>query len=142
MTAITEITSEELDTRTGPNVVLLEIVYEFIKANPQTWIQSEWRCKSGMCFAGHATQFAGASWTYPLTADGIKDSHFPCDDVTTPDGEVTSCEDFAQEVLGLTEREADALFAPGNDLPTIRTVLDIIEAGGECPKGGWSSVPE
>jgi len=35
---------------------------DYIKSHPEEWEQTEWRCESGMCFAGHAAILGGAVW--------------------------------------------------------------------------------
>lgn len=41
---------------------LLDLTLATIKYNPETWNQGNWRCNTGMCFAGHAVVLAGYKW--------------------------------------------------------------------------------
>ncbi len=50
----------------SPNLPLLRQTLEAIKANPETWDQSAWRCSTGMCFAeAGAATFLVAGSTHP-----------------------------------------------------------------------------
>ena len=41
---------------------------DHIKAHPETWNQGEWRCRTGMCYAGWLVTLAGGTWLYPKPA--------------------------------------------------------------------------
>jgi hypothetical protein len=43
---------------------LLDAAISQIEDHPETWHQGEWRCKSGMCLAGHIATLAGAEWLF------------------------------------------------------------------------------
>lgn len=46
---------------------------EFVRAygEGRLWVQADWRCSTGMCFAGHAADLYGAEWvTQNNTTDG------------------------------------------------------------------------
>ena len=35
---------------------------DYIKAHPEDWNQGEWRCSTGMCYAGWLVTLAGGTW--------------------------------------------------------------------------------
>ena len=35
---------------------------DYIKAHPERWDQGEWRCSTGMCYAGWLATLAGGTW--------------------------------------------------------------------------------
>ena len=86
-----------------------------IKENPAEWRQDDWRCESGMCFAGYVAMEAGARW---------------CDDwspaVRTPNGAYTHVQVFAQEVLGIDEYhgQKEHLFTSTNSISTLERLID------------------
>ena len=41
------------------NAPLLRQVLKQIETHPETWYQAEYRCESGMCFAGWACELTG-----------------------------------------------------------------------------------
>lgn len=51
------------------NTDLLERTMLHILDKPGEWLQSSWRCESGMCFAGWAATLAGGQWL--LTPDQV-----------------------------------------------------------------------
>lgn len=110
-----------------PNIDLLAQVILHIEAHPETWEQETWRCDTGMCFAGWATQLSGAVWAFE--ADHPTEAHVVDADPNI-DGPVhhlypyVTASERARVVLGLTEREAATLFRGSNDL------MDIYRAAG------------
>jgi hypothetical protein len=84
-----------------------------------------WSCRTTGCFAGFAAVLAGAKPLldvvdgYPYLMDGW---------VTTPAGSRESVHAFAQEVLGITDPEAMALFSGTNSIEDLREcVAQLIE---------------
>lgn len=125
------------------NVGLLKETLAHIEANPQEWEQGAWRCKTGMCFAGHAAALAGGQWLFPnaeeLDEDGLGGDAMVAM-VPTPaeiaDGytqlyedekrapvEVIFAADRARRVLGLTSGERSRLFAGNNTLTDLRRIV-------------------
>lgn len=56
--------------RDGINGKLLLETLAYIETHPEEWNQEQWRCQTGMCFAGHAALTAGgARPLVPLTKE-------------------------------------------------------------------------
>lgn len=51
----------------GFNTPLARKVIDQIIAVPEEWNQEDWRCGSGMCFAGWAIELSGYIWAWPKT---------------------------------------------------------------------------
>lgn len=107
-----------------PNVPLLRKVLEHIEAHPQEWEQSEWRCETGMCFAGTCVDILGAKWAYP--AD-INDTDLAA--LIEWDGERRTCWDVARSELGLTDDQVGRLFRAENTLDDLRRYVAALESG-------------
>ena len=73
------------------NLELAERALKNIETFPETWDQTDWRCGTTYCFAGHVAMLAGATW--------VNDSR--PDDVTTPDGREMLVDEYALEALGI-----------------------------------------
>jgi hypothetical protein len=94
-----------------------------IERNPEHWNQAEWRCGTGMCFAGFVAIEAGAEWAEPYNAHDM--------DVITPEGHIEEVADFALKALGYTdlgnENALDAendLFDACNTLENLKRMVD------------------
>lgn len=109
------------------NVVLMREVLTHIEEHPQGWTQSNWRCETGMCFAGWTAVIAGAEWANDNPNDGLYRY------VIAPGG--TSMPEpvwkFAYDALGFENYDADdatiGLFEGGNSLPTLRRYVEAYE---------------
>lgn len=123
------------------NVELLMETLEYIKDNPQKWLQEAWfalidpktgnrvwdielfdveeinSCGSAFCFAGHAALKSGfcAPPKSPNSAWRM--------DINGRDVWV---EDYAREQLGLTHEQAGVLFAADNSLEDLETIVKAI----------------
>lgn len=108
-----------------PNVDLLTKVLDHIERDPKTWRQDSYRsfvdeesaCATAFCFAGHTAVMTGAQVSpygvgWWLAEDGTLDHHA-----------TTHVSDWARDRLGLTDDEANKLFAPFNDLGDLRTLV-------------------
>lgn len=143
---------------TGANVVLARATLEVIKANPEGWAQQHWRCKTGMCFAGHAAVLAGAEFVVPASLIGSHGTYFEImpgdrtpvdyvvelvrhDSIAEPRRtwaessaryvelpHVTSIKNFARQALGLDDTQAEALFEGGNTLADLERMVAALEA--------------
>lgn len=100
-----------------PNVELLDKTLAQIEAHPETWKQDDWRCGTSMCFAGWASALAGGTFA----DDG--------DCVVLPSGKTQFIWDHAQQVLGLSDIQGDALFYGGNDMVALRAIVGRIKSG-------------
>lgn len=47
------------------NHSLLDAGIARIEENPEEWAQEAWRCRTGMCYAGHVVFAAGGTWAIP-----------------------------------------------------------------------------
>lgn len=107
---------------------LLEATLHAIEDHPelhdQSWYFTRTHCGTAMCFAGWACQLAGyraAYWTGDMT------SH-----VAAPGGrEAHDAFDTAQDLLGLTRREAITLFGGGNTLAALQYMVKDLCNGDE-----------
>ncbi|MEV0616085.1 hypothetical protein AB0I81_22420 [Nonomuraea sp. NPDC050404] len=115
--------------RPTPNAVLLREVLHQIETHPEMWVQKEWRCRTGMCFAGWAADLSGGRWlthaTHYLSTNLAPESGDDPADVHERDGIGPSVdvEVRATRVLGLSMVQADELFSGGNDLDEIRQMV-------------------
>lgn len=142
---------EGLSLRGGPrvNVALLRKTLEVVEEEAVKlgteecrWDQGSWRCGTGMCFAGWAVHLDGAKWA---SEDGYSDHYddvvaepgdnvtsVPWDDVTPGVTAVVSVAIRAQQILGLTDDEANVLFAASNDIDDIQCCTsDILERAAQ-----------
>lgn len=102
-----------------PNIPALRATLRHIKANPHEWEQQTWRCKTGMCFAGHAAILNGGRW---LRATSVESESAT---VVHPEtGDLLHVQDFAMEVLGLANYQADELFHHENTITDLEEIID------------------
>jgi hypothetical protein len=81
-----------------------------------TWLIEEPDCGTSCCIAG-----------YIVLSDGQKpDNNYR---LTTPDGRDVSIRMYAQELLGLSENDADYLFGGVNNLTDLRKMRDNLAEG-------------
>jgi len=72
-----------------------KLVLDTIKANPESWDQTQWHCGTTHCFAGHAQILAGYTCTQSLAGDRQA---------------VIKVVKDAEKFLGVTEKEGYWLF--------------------------------
>lgn len=117
---------------TTPNVALLRQTLAYIEAHPEEWNQAHWHCGTAACFAGRAALLAGGNWVNDKSSCVVVAPDDPPSDVFMVrggEGHVL-VEDRAKRVLGLTEEQADRLFAGGNNLDDLRSrVAELIGSG-------------
>jgi hypothetical protein len=111
-----------------PNVPLLRQTMAHIEASPQEWNQGNWRCETGLCFAGHAALLADGTWTHPYSRDL---DEWLAELITTPGGDAQPVKDYASHVLGLEIGEADRLFMGNNTLDDLRHIVNELCAEGQ-----------
>lgn len=112
-------------------------VYDHIAAHPEEWEQTFWMsrkldnsCGTAFCFAGHAVDISlqgyEAQWGDDAPVDFAR--------YIKRDGRSSAepVDMVAREILGLDRREADLLFAGGNELEDIRNII----AGWESDENG------
>lgn len=124
-------------------VVLRHAALDAIRANPNGWDQSAWRCETGMCFAGHVAQLAGGVFPYDANdfrltrvdpnPDAAPVAHSQI--VVSPEGLSSPIAIFARKMLKLDSGQADALFGGGNDLDDLEAMVDKLDAGIDIAYG-------
>ena len=103
------------------NVELLEKTMQFIKDHPEKHNQAEW-CGTAQCFAGWAVELAGYAHGEGFEDMGLFDSPWSEKVLTTREA--------ATDLLGLTEAEADTLFAADNTRDALELMVkDLINGG-------------
>lgn len=119
-----------------PNVVLLDKVLEQIdiaRNNPQApfqWDQGNWRmvkeCGTSFCFAGWAAQLDSADWLD--RGNGLNGPSWV--NTPTPDEprKITHVSDYAKNLLGLDDHEAEILFAGDNTYEHLVEIVSLIKA--------------
>jgi len=111
------------------NVELLEKTLETIKANPEHWNQKNWHCGSSHCFAGFAELL---SFGLPINSevDTLKEDKRLYEPVNRRVGFNWFTKGNATEALGLTEEDATLLFAGGNLLEELESMVKhLVEFG-------------
>lgn len=108
-----------METDTTVNAALLRQTLDYIKTHPEQWEQSTWRaeelCGTVACFAGWACALNGdmfdpSEWDLVLTDANGK----PVDSMI---------ERRAEEILGLTEDQADDLFGAYRTLDELEQIV-------------------
>jgi len=114
-----------------PNVSLLRQTLAYIEAHPEEWNQTNWRCGSTACFAGHAAMLDGGQWEDEFSDDLLARDDDPEASVWKSQGgpPVISVERRARRILGLTGADAGDLFFGYNDLDDLRAWVDAITGG-------------
>lgn len=114
-----------------PNIPLLRKVVEWAEAEAakpllgREWNQGNWAVKLPSC--GTAFCIAGKAVFESIPDAELRPGTFiPVHLDLYVDGVLVSWEEKGMEVLGLTEREADALFSGGNDIETVRHYAEWI----------------
>ena len=124
------------------DIPLLRKTLEHIKAHPEEWDQSSWRCDTGMCFAGWAVTLVGREWATPKdhpaasfveARPGEPEACSPGrigydNKITLP--KVIMADAAAIHELGIDEDTADYLFDGSNSIETLEVFLDEIERTG------------
>jgi hypothetical protein len=134
----------------SPNLPALRAVRDFIENVPNVeeldpdavpadgvaWNQSDWRCGTGMCFAGWAGAVTGAVFPYSAldnTSTTPTQGYVPWTQkrnvVRDADGQTWHIQPYAQHILGLDPVQARYLFDGGNDLDRINAIITAIEGG-------------
>lgn len=109
------------------NIPLFQQTLGQIEAHPETWYQAEYRCESGLCFAGWTCQLSGGTWA--SDPEGALASYL----IAEPDDgkgvfshegrRIISAENRAMRLLGLDEDQADELFYGRNTLADLRRMV-------------------
>jgi hypothetical protein len=159
---------------TGTNWALARATREFIASIParradntahddgQAWVQQDWRCATGMCYAGWASALTGAKFLYAAdnedrvdvdfafyamldmnsTEEGLRPGTIAANHVVEDaDGKTWHVQAYARHMLGLTYRSASRLFAGSNDLISIDNRLSRINDDGMSFDLGYDTEP-
>lgn len=106
------------------NVGLLQKTLNAIKANPQHWNQVVWHCGTSHCFAGFAELIHQG-----LPIDTDEDELRDIPGFFSPHSEWNTSA-HATELLGISDDDAETLFASYNTLRTLEEmVARLIERG-------------
>ena len=113
------------------NTELAHKVLDHITANPKTWNQEEWRCDSGMCYAGWAVTLsdAGLRWlnddtSWVILPEGFPEVHYEWKE----DGERRAqAVNVAEILLDIDNLSARRLFRSVNTLEDLREYVRILE---------------
>lgn len=141
------------------DVELLERTMSFIEQHPELHDQEDWfnPCKTAYCFAGHAALLSGVEEPksaglegddiWGVTADNK--SVVLDDEGDDPEG-TRSISYYAQERLGLSFRQANAMFSGFNSREVLRHLVDALKADPDAdlfairheyliehPREGW-----
>jgi hypothetical protein len=113
-----------------------------IEADPRNWTQRWWRCKSGMCLAGHLAVRSGGTWAHgPRSPYGTCLVPLPGEIVTMKDHRsqpVVHVQDRAGRILGFSRQLTDGrdLFAASNTLADLKAIQADLHAAEGTAK--WS----
>jgi hypothetical protein len=135
------------------NIERLDAALARLDANPEVWDQSQWRCGTGKCLAGHGADAAGAVWvTDPLgvlqvklpeagrsavarwlsvATESVYDPTFVgVDDyVDLPElreAGIIHVSSWTREWLGLTKTQALVVFAADNTREDLQRLRDVL----------------
>jgi hypothetical protein len=128
-----------------PNAAALRETLAHIEANPATWKQTHYRCRTGMCFAGWRAEMSGGRWVHDANRGFAELLHADPDDdpadIFTWPGEVEAVTAFdrAKRLLGLDYHQADDLFGALNKLDDLRRI--VAELCAEAEHAGTAAAP-
>lgn len=118
---------------------LLELVLDKIDANPEIHDQQVYagrgECGTAYCVAGWVTEMTKpVGWEFDWDARfmiSIGALRYEAESfhITDGKGDDRSIAGYAQEQLGLSEREAVLLFASENTRPQLRRMFEVLRAG-------------
>lgn len=115
---------------------LLSKVMDHIDQHPREHDQTIWartseECGTSCCFAGHAVSISPQG--YPMVWEPLIDGTGSLAlEVLAPDGIKQRISDHAADLLGLTAREADQLFAGHNLRSQLRYMVQALELAETC----------
>lgn len=105
---------------------LADRVLAQIKAHPETWNQEDYRCETGMCFAGWACELSGVQWY------GGPDEDYS-DYTVGPDGSMVPADVVARRLLGIPLSEGAELFHFYNDLTALEVIVNELKSATQTP---------
>lgn len=137
---------------TERGIPLLRIIWEQIKADMEAWEQDSWygvswealaapavreyiaerkvipwSCGTPACIAGHASFAAGATLPPRIVELMAEGKPSVGGEIITPDGVEMWVQDYAREVLGFTDEQADVLFAAPRTADEIEHMVTALE---------------
>jgi hypothetical protein len=125
------------------NTAELEAVMQHIIDNPEDWDQEMWWCESTACFAGHVAARNGCHLNvaspHPYRLRSVMTQPWnsrltPLYDqvVDDPARKPITVREYARDVLGLTDDEADLLFSGSNELEALQHIVKGLVNGDSC----------
>ena len=103
------------------NKDVADAVIGFIEAHPEVHNQLDWRCETGMCFAGWTAEINGEEWWNSIPVTGAYDNP------VLASGEHVSV--WARKFYDVTDEEADMLFSATNTVDDIKYAVKLISDG-------------
>jgi len=121
------------------NTALARKALKYITNHPNEWDQANWRCESGMCFAGIVDQIAGGQWTVQPPSGRMADvflvANLADEDAgltirTFGEHRVVTAADRASRLLGIwAHNPLDIdLYSTVNSLEDLERFVDAYEA--------------
>jgi hypothetical protein len=111
----------------SPNFQLLDTVMTHIEEHPDEHVQENWRCETGMCFAGWAVALSGR---YEWVSDDPRSVDYEVVREKAT-GYTTSAMHAAEDLLGLRPSQGYALFHAGNSRDRLRQLIDTWKRDAE-----------
>jgi hypothetical protein len=113
---------------------LLDAAIDHIEKHPETWDQTTWRCRTGMCLAGHIAILAGGRWAAATGCHLVREPGEPADPYLSLESVRVSCR--AERLIGARILDGDEddeddrdLFDANNTLDDIKAMRDKLRAG-------------
>ena len=113
---------------------LLDAAIDHIEKHPETWDQTTWRCRTGMCLAGHIAILAGGRWAAATGCHLVREPGEPADPYLSLESVRVSCR--AERLIGARILDGDEddeddrdLFDANNTLDDIKAMRDELRAG-------------
>lgn len=129
----------EMTAEVPPNASLLLRTLGRIYADPHRWRQRTWRCKVGMCAAGHAVTEYGIPWAVSVVHDQYADR---AEWVNLSPLVCLPASAAGALVLHLGSEQANDLFGGNNDLALlnakVQKLLDVSAADLEAHRDEWA----
>lgn len=107
-----------------PNIDLAKRVLDHILRNPREHKQDQWRCQSGMCFAGWACVLSGAEF---VSDDPDHEDYYYVRDLN---GEKVPLWDHATDALGIDILTSTALFEADNTIQDLELMIAALSKEG------------
>lgn len=108
------------------DIAKLDAVLKYIEDKPEEWTQGSWghrsACGTAGCIAFHVGRHDGAEMDWEDWTEG-NEEYFALNLVAGQEPW-----DYARKSLGLTDGQAEVLFAGGNTMADMRAMRDVLAA--------------